>query len=72
MSFLKPIILILTLLIMYIYLKMEDRLNQNVKQRKKKKKSHFEHKVKNRTLSTNHTSNYQRPIIHYETRIKRS
>ena len=83
LSYTCRLILVLTLLIIYIYLKMEtktkleDRLNQDVKQRIKDRinermteRIRNHRRRKNHTLSTNHTSNYQRPIIHYKTKIK--
>ena len=57
---------------------MEDRLNRNVKQRiqdringKMREGIKNNRRRKNKTLITNHTTNYQQPINNYRTKIKR-
>ena len=56
---------------------LEDRINQNVEQGIKNRiNGRMTERVKNyrrrkdQTWSTNHTTNYQRPIIHYKTKMK--
>ena len=80
---LKAIILILTPVLLYIYLKvqtkakLEDILIRNVKQRikdrineKMTERIEIYRRRKNKTLTTNHTTNYQQPINNYRTKRK--